>query len=71
MGALTEEASLVTQARDIKKKIKWALFERDMSQVELAELINENKQQVNRAIGGDMSPKSRKIRNKIYRILGI
>lgn len=68
---MTEEATLVAQAHDIKKKIKWALFERDMSQVELSELINENKQQVNRAIGGDMTPKSMEIRKKIYRVLGI
>lgn len=65
------EQSLEATAKSIKKRIKMGLYERDMSQVELAELIGETTPQVSRAINGDISPKSVKIREKIYRVLGI
>lgn len=68
---MTEEATLEAQAFSVKKKIKSALLDRDMSQVELSQLIKENAQQVNRAIAGDMTPKSKEIRNKIYRVLNL
>lgn len=68
---LTEEAAISKLTHDIKMKIKLALLERDMSQVELSKLIKENPQQMNRAINGDNSPKSIEIRNKIYRVLNI
>lgn len=42
-----------------------------MSQLELAELIHEGPQQLSRAIHGDMQPKSREIRSKVYRVLDI
>jgi len=42
-----------------------------MSQVELANLIGEGVQQLNRAIHADMSPKSVEIRQKIYKVLDI
>lgn len=63
------EQSLVETAKEVKKQIKLHLLERDMTQVELAELIGEGAIQVNRAISGDMSPKSMNIRKKIYRVL--
>ncbi|MCC7667471.1 transcriptional regulator [Liquorilactobacillus satsumensis] len=63
------EQSLVETAKEVKKQIKFHLLERDMTQVELAELIGEGVIQVNRAISGDMSPKSVNIRKKIYRVL--
>lgn len=55
----------------LKKQIKMKLLEKDMKQVELANLINEGQVQVNRAINGDASPKSKTIRKKIYLILGM
>lgn len=58
-------------ALEIKKRIKLALIERDMTQVELAQLINEGQQQLNRAISGDMTPRSLEIRQKIYKVLNI
>lgn len=65
------EETLVNGARDIKVKIKKALLDRDMKQTELSDLLQENPQQVNRAIAGDMAPKSLEIRQRIYKVLGI
>lgn len=65
------EETLVKGALEIKKRIKLALIERDMTQVELAQLINEGQQQLNRAISGDMTPRSLEIRQKIYKVLNI
>lgn len=65
------EQNLVEGAQAITRKIKIRLYDKNMSQVELAELINEGPQQVNRAIHADTSPKSVNIRHKIYRVLDI
>lgn len=70
MAVLSEE-TLVAGAKEIKNKIKVALIEHDMKQTELADLMNENPQQLNRAIAGDMTPKSLEIRKRVYKILGI
>lgn len=43
----------------------------DMTQAELSRLLNINRQQVNRAIKGDNSPKAIEIRKKIYRVLNM
>lgn len=67
---MTEEA-MAAGANAIKNKIKIELLERNMTQVELSNLIKENPQQLNRAIHGDMSPKSKAIREKIYKVLNI
>lgn len=63
------EQSLVDASKSITKQIKLKLFERDMKQIELSNLISEGSVQVNRAIHGDMSPKSKEIREKIYKVL--
>lgn len=63
--------NLSETALQVKKEIKVVLLEKNMSQVELAEKIEEGVVQVNRAIAGDVSPKSVKIREKIYRTLEI
>ena len=63
------EQSLVEASKLITKQIKSKLLDRDMTQVELSDLIKENPQQLNRAIHGDMSPKSKEIREKIYKVL--
>ena len=58
-------------AERITSEIKIALLKKNMKQTELADLIGENASQLSRAIKGDMSPKSVKIRRKIYVVLGI
>ena len=66
------EQALLTSAKEVEKEIKTALLDKDMSQKELTELIGEKSTpQVNRAIKGDMSPKSIRIREKIYTVLNI
>lgn len=65
------EEKLIIGAKAITSKIKISLLERGMSQVELAALIGEGVQQLNRAIHADMSPKSVEIRQKIYKVLDI
>lgn len=65
------EQKLVEGAKTITNRIKIRLLEKDMTQVELASLINEKPVQLNRAIHADMSPKSVEIRQKVYRVLDI
>ncbi|WP_203640719.1 helix-turn-helix domain-containing protein [Levilactobacillus andaensis] len=65
------EQNLVDGVEAIYTQIKIALFKKHMSQVELASLIGEGPQQLSRAIHGDMQPKSKEIRQKIYRVLDI
>ncbi|GAF41155.1 hypothetical protein FC83_GL000941 [Agrilactobacillus composti DSM 18527 = JCM 14202] len=67
---MTEE-KLTETANAITSQIKIALFKKNMKQTELAQLIDENPQQISRAIHGDMQPKSIEIRRKIYRVLDI
>jgi len=63
------EQQFAKVAYDIERSIKIALLNRDMTQKELAELINANPQQLNRAIKGDMTPKSRELREQVAEIL--
>ena len=70
-GINLTEQNLLEGAKQITHKIKIGLLKRDMSQVELSRLIDENPQQVSRAINADMSPKSLSIRKEIYRVLEI
>lgn len=65
------EQNLVDGAKAITNRIKIRLLEKSMTQVELADLINEKPVQLNRAIHADTSPKSVEIRQKIYRVLDI
>lgn len=58
-------------AENVKRAIKMKLVERGLSQTKLADLIHEGVQQTNRAISGDTTPNSKKIRKKIYLILGM
>ncbi len=67
---MTEDL-VIKGATEIKKRIKNALVDRDLTQVELAKMLNVNPQVLNRAIHGDMSPRSIEIRNHIYRVLGL
>ncbi|AKP66318.1 helix-turn-helix domain-containing protein [Companilactobacillus ginsenosidimutans] len=65
------EEQFAKVAYDIERSIKVELLNRDMTQKELAELIHANPQQLNRAIKGDMTPKSRELREQIEKVLGI
>lgn len=65
------EQQFAEVAYDIERSIKIALLDRDMTQKELAELIHANPQQLNRAIKGDMTPKSRELRKQVARVLNL
>ena len=65
------EEKIASEVKSITVAIKTALIQRDMKQVELAEMLGVAPQVLNRAIHGDMSPQSVRIRQKIYQVLGI
>lgn len=65
------EEMLVEGIKQNAKHIKMALTDRGMSQVELAKLLDTNPQSLNRAIQGDMSPRSLELRKQINKVLGI
>ena len=65
------EEQLAKAALDVEKKFKIALLDQGMNQSELAKLINTTPPQVNMAIKGDTTPKSRKLRKQIAEILNI
>lgn len=66
---MSAEDELKKAAANIELNIKMELLKRGMTQAELSRLLNINRQQVNRAIKGDKSPRSIEIREKIYRVL--
>ena len=65
------EEALEETKKEVERKIKFALLDRGMTQKQLSDLIKENRQQVNRAIKGDTTPKSKGIRDKIYQLFNI
>ena len=65
------EEALEETKKEVERKIKFALPDRGMTQKQLSDLIKENRQQVNRAIKGDTTPKSKEIRDKIYQLFNI
>lgn len=67
---MTEE-KLNKATEEITKQIKIALIQKGITQVDLARVLDVNPPQLNRAIKGDPTPKSKYIRRKIYHFLGI
>lgn len=68
---MTTEEALTEASKAMERNIKIALLNRNMTQRELSQLIKENPQQVNRAIKGDITPKSRVLRKKICKVLNL
>ena len=60
------DEKLVSAAKETEKQIKIGLLKLGLQQKELAKVIDEKTPQINRAIKGDISPKSMIIRSKIY-----
>ena len=60
------DEKLVSAAKETEKQIKIGLLKLGLQQKELAKVIDEKTPQINRAIKGDISPKSMVIRDKIY-----
>lgn len=65
------EEKIAEVAYELESSIKIALIKNHITQRELAEQIHANPQQLNRAIKGDMTPKSRELRKQIEKILGM
>lgn len=58
-------------SRECEVNLKIALVKHNLTQREMAAMIGTGPQQVNRAIKGDTSPSSKRIREKMKNILGI
>lgn len=72
METLTEEATLENQALELQLKIEVARKRKGMTQEQLTAAIGEKwPAVVSRAIRGDQSPKSKRVREKIYKVLGL
>jgi len=65
------EQQFANYAHEIESTIKIGLLKRNMTQKELAGIIHANPQQLNRAIKGDMTPRSREIREQVTKILSL
>ena len=65
------EEQLINVAKEVSKRIKIALIEKGLSQVDLARILDVGTPQLNRAIKGNLSPKSIEIRKRIYHLLDI
>lgn len=65
------EQKLIDAAYEVKSSIVRKLREAGMSQTELAEKLNVDRNYLSRAINGDVAPRSIKIRKKIYKFLGM
>ena len=65
------DQSLEENAKKCEIRFKVALLEHQINQREMATKLGTGPQQVNRAIKGDTSPMSRKLRDKMKKILDI
>ena len=65
------EEQLEQAKKAVEQQIKMGLLEKSMTQAKLAILIGESRTAVNLAIKGNTSPKSIKVRKKIYKALGM
>ncbi|WP_223896976.1 helix-turn-helix domain-containing protein [Lactobacillus huangpiensis] len=63
--------SLEKQAKECEVKFKIALLKQQITQREMANMLGTGPQQINRAIKGDTSPLSNKLREKMEKKLGI
>lgn len=62
---------LEVASRNVEKKFKFALWERNMKQVELAHILQTSPAQVNRALKGNTTPRDLEIQKQAAKILGI
>ena len=65
------ERTLLADAKNVTKLIKSGLLDKGISQVELADMTGVTVQQINRAVNADLTPKSIKLRERIYKVLDI
>lgn len=65
------EQKLIDAAYEVKDSIMKQLRSRGMTQKNLAQQMEIDRIYVSRAINGDVSPQSIKIRKQIYEVLGM
>ena len=65
------EEKLEQAKKAVERQIKMALIQNSMTQAELAELLGESRQDINKAVKGGTLPKDQMIRKKIYKVLGM
>lgn len=65
------EENLEKAKKQVEQQIKMEMLKKNMSQAQLAKMLKESRAVVNLAIKGNTSPKSIKIRKKIYQLLEI
>lgn len=68
---MAAEEQLEIAKQNVERNIKKALFDKNMTQVQLAKLIGESRQDVNKAIKGGTLPRDVEIRKRIYKVLGM
>ena len=68
---MVAEEQLEVAKQNVERNIKKVLFDKNMTQAELANLIGESRQNINRAIKGGTLPRDVEIRKKIYKVLGM
>ena len=66
-----EEKELSHAANKLESKIKQKMLEKGYSQIELANLLKENRSTISAAIGGYPNKKSKEVRKRIFKILGM
>lgn len=71
MNYMPLEEKLDAARSEIEKTLRTAMIKRGFKQSELADLMGVSRTAVSRAVSGDVNPQSRKIRKKLYKILGI
>lgn len=65
------EERLEEAKKQVERQIKLGLINKNMTQVQLADLLGESRTRINLAIKGNTNPKSIEIRKKIYKVLGM
>ena len=65
------EEQLAKAALDVEKTFKIALLDQGINQKELAKIVHTSPAQINMAIKGDTTPKSRELRKQIAKVLNL
>jgi len=65
------EEKLEDAKKQMEREFKIALLDKDMTHTELADLLGLSRTQVNKAIKGGTNPNDARIRQKIYKVLGM
>lgn len=65
------EEKLEDAKKQVERQIKMALLKKNMTQADIANITGESRSEVNKAVKGNTSPHSTKLRKTIYKILGM